>query len=134
MVIDTNILIAAMLKAGTTRNLVFNSMFSLYAPEHITSEIFKYKKEIMDKGKMDENSFGLVFSLVLSQVRIIPMEEFSGKLKEATRICEKHPEDVPFVALALHLGIPIWTHDKEFSKHPEIKTFSTKEIIDSFRV
>lgn len=122
-----------MLKAGTTRNLLFNSTFSLYAPEHITSEIFKYKKEIMEKGKMDENSFGLVFSLVLSQVRIIPMEEFSGKLKEATRICEKHPEDVPFVALALYQGIPVWTHDKAFSKHPEIRAISTQEIIELFK-
>jgi predicted nucleic acid-binding protein len=133
LVVDTNILIAAMLKAGTTRNLLFNSTFSLYAPEHITSEIFKYKKEIMEKGKMDENSFGLVFSLVLSQVRIVSKEEFSGKIKEATHICEKHPEDVPFVALALHLRVPVWTHDKAFSKHSEIKTVSTQEIIELFK-
>jgi predicted nucleic acid-binding protein len=121
-----------MLKAGTTRNLIFSGMFSLYAPEHISQEIFKYKSEIMGKAHLDEGSFGMIFSLTLSQVRIVPSDLFSGKLAEAARICQRHPEDIPFVALALHMGIPVWTHDKEFSRHPEIRAFSTKELIDSF--
>ena len=133
LVVDTNILVAALLKAGTTRNLLFSSLLNLYAPEHITSEITKYKSEFMEKGDLDNSSFAAALSAILSQVYIMPKSEFSGKLDEARKICLKHPEDVPFVALTIRLRIPVWTHDKEFSKHKEIKTFSTKELLEMLR-
>lgn len=133
LVVDTNILIAALLKAGTTRNLIFSSFLSLYAPEHITSETMKYKRELIEKGNLDSTSFDAALSAILSQIHTTPKDDFSNKLEEARKICSKHPEDVPFVALAIHLHIPVWTHDKEFSKHKEIKTFSTKELLDLLR-
>jgi predicted nucleic acid-binding protein len=129
LVIDTNIIIAALLKKGTTRNLVFSSLLSLYAPEHITREIAKYKHELMEKAGMDSDSFDAALSIVLSQISIIPRSAFSRRLEEAVRICSQHPEDTPFVALAVHLNIPVWTHDKAFSKHKEIKTISTEELL-----
>jgi predicted nucleic acid-binding protein len=129
LVIDTNIIIAALLRRGTTRNLVFSSFLGLYAPEHITHEIAKYTQELMEKAGMDSDSFDAALSIVLSQISILPRSAFSHKLGEAAKICLQHPEDTPFVALAVHLNIPVWTHDKAFSRHKEIKTISTEELL-----
>lgn len=129
LVVDTNIIIAALLKRGATRNLVFSSFLGLYAPEHITCEIAKYKGELMEKAGMDGSSFDAALSLLLSQINIIQKSAFSNRLAEAARICSVHPEDIPFAALSLHLNIPVWTHDKAFSRHKEIKTISTEELL-----
>lgn len=129
LVVDTNIIIAALLRRGATRNLIFSSFLDLYAPEHISQEIAKYKQELMEKAGMDSDSFDAAFSIIISQINIVPKSAFSDKLAEAARICSGHPEDTPFVALALHLNIPVWTHDKAFPKHEEIKTVPTKELL-----
>ncbi len=52
--------------------------------------------------------------LAFSFVRIIPLEFYSDKIKEAYEIASKFDEkDTPFIALALKLNIPIWTGDKK---------------------
>ena len=108
---------------------MFSSFLDLYAPEHITHEIAKYKQELMEKAGMDGSSFDAALSIILSQTNIIPESAFFRRLKDAIRICSQHPEDTPFVALAMHLNIPVWTHDKAFSRHKEIKTISTEELL-----
>jgi predicted nucleic acid-binding protein len=129
LVVDTNIIIAAILKRGATRNLIFSSFLNLHAPEHISYEIAKYHQELMEKAGMDSDSFDAALSVVLSQIDVISKSAFSSKLAEAAGICSQHPEDTPFVALSLHLRIPVWTHDKAFSRHKEIKTISTEELL-----
>ncbi len=47
LVIDANILIAALIKQRTTYTLLFNNKLHLYSAEYLFSEIEEHKKEIL---------------------------------------------------------------------------------------
>ena len=49
LVVDANILFAALIKNSLTAELMFNSDFQLYTCEFIIDEFFKYEKEIIKK-------------------------------------------------------------------------------------
>ena len=38
-------------------------------------------------------------------------------------------EDAPFIGLALHLGVPLWSNDKMLKKQEKVKVVSTIELI-----
>jgi predicted nucleic acid-binding protein len=39
------------------------------------------------------------------------------------------PEDVPFLALALAKGAPIWTDDRHFRRQNVVRVISTAELV-----
>lgn len=41
----------------------------------------------------------------------------------------RDPDDVPVVALALALGYPVWTNDRDFDDLPGVATVSTAELL-----
>ena len=47
--VDANILIAALIKGGSTRKILTNSAITVFAPAFLFSEIIKYKREIVKK-------------------------------------------------------------------------------------
>lgn len=61
--------------------------------------------------------------------------EYAGNMKKADEIIGKvDKKDIPFVALTLAIkNYGIWTYDKHFQKKPEIKVYSTNEIISIFK-
>ena len=47
IVIDSNRVIASLIKEGTTREILFDKKFEFFAPEFIKSEIDKYKEDYL---------------------------------------------------------------------------------------
>ena len=57
IVIDTNIIIAALLKEGLTRKIIFLSPLDMCTVPHAKSEIEEQKEELLNKSKLDIESF-----------------------------------------------------------------------------
>ena len=57
LVIDANILFAALIKEGVSIELIFNENFHLFAPEFLLEEFTKYKNEILKKTKRTDEEF-----------------------------------------------------------------------------
>jgi len=129
LIADTNILIAALLKHSTTHHMIFSIDFDLYSPEHCKGEMIKYENELAKKMKKEVSDVRNAIELILSNVNIVPKDEYLVKEEEAKKICVTHTNDWPFVALALKMNAPVWTNDKAFFKHPEIKVLSTEDLI-----
>ncbi len=129
LVVDTNCLISALIKDGKTRELICSSQIKLYAPEHIISETINHKLEILKKSNLDENDFGLLINILLSQITIISKPEFEPCKEEALKLVT-HPEDSPFIALAIHLQIPLWSNDEDLKLQNRVKIYSTKELLE----
>lgn len=129
LVVDSNVLIAALLKHSTTHHLMFSIELELYAPEHCKEEILKYETEFALKMGKTVLQVRDAVDLILYGVSIVPQGEYAQKELEAKIICASHVNDWPFVALALKMNAPIWINDAAFFKHSELKVFSTKEII-----
>jgi predicted nucleic acid-binding protein len=62
-------------------------------------------------------------------VTVIERETYSDALPEATRrIARRDPDDVEILALALHLGIPLWSNDNDF-EGAGVEWFTTARLL-----
>ena len=57
IVVDANILFAALIKSGKTEDLFFEPEIRFYAPEFIFEEFNKYEKVILKKTNRTKNNF-----------------------------------------------------------------------------
>lgn len=130
LVTDTNILVAALLKKGETRKLLFSKKFELFAPDNISAEILNHKEEFRQKGSMAEKEFQTALELILENVLIVPIEEYVSFKQKALSLAPKgHKNDWPFLALALKLSSPLWSNDIALKKQTKVKIHTTTELL-----
>ena len=128
LVIDSNILFAALLKESGTSDILFKH--TLYAPEFIFEEFRKYKDYLKGKTKRTEEDFNGLFDLFERNVILIPKEEIEPFIEKAEKI-SPDAKDVPYLALALKLKCSLWSNDGDLKeKQNTIKVYSTEYLID----
>ncbi len=104
----------------TTRARLREVMFAekrlrLFAPRFLFVELFKHKERIIQASRLPEEELLDFLNVIMTRLDLveegaIPM----GVWMEARRLCANTDEnDTPFVALALHLNVPLWTSDVE---------------------
>ncbi len=71
IVLDTNVLIASLLKNGLTRKIIFLSPFKMYSADYAKIEIETHKSEILRKSKLDEQSLNYLSEIVFSRIDFI---------------------------------------------------------------
>ncbi|MBI4453482.1 PIN domain-containing protein [Candidatus Woesearchaeota archaeon] len=129
-VLDSNILISALIRNGTTREIILRSNFNFYVPYIIVEEVCKYKQLIIQKGKFSELDFELLFSLLLEHMVIVPSMEFIYCLNEAEQIMQHVDiDDSLYLALALAKEIPLWSNDAHFKVQNKVRIYTTKDMI-----
>jgi len=127
LVIDSNILFAALLKDSETSNIIFKH--TLYAPEFIFEEFSKHKDYLKGKTKRTEEKFNEIFDLFERNVIIIPKKEIDPFIEKA-KIISPDAKDVPYLALALKLRCSLWSNDKDLKgKQDAIQVYSTEDLI-----
>ena len=127
LVIDSNILFAALLKESGTSDILFKH--TLYAPEFIFQEFRKYKDYLKEKTKRNEENFNGLFDLFERNVILISKEEIEPFIEEVTKISPDE-KDVAYLALALKLRCGLWSNDRDLKeKQNVIQVYSTKELI-----
>jgi len=129
--VDTNRIIAGLMKDSITREILLNTNFEFYIPEYLLLEIEKHKELILKKSGLSESRFQLIFDLLKENINVVPMSEITDHLDEAEEIIgDIDPNDIPFIALALAIqNDGIWTEDKDFRKQSRIKIWSTADLI-----
>lgn len=128
-IVDANVAIAALIsRSGHTADLFFSPMLSIYAPELLLHEIWKHKEELIIKTGLSATDFGKALAFLSAKIKLFPVEEFLPSLPRAKEVCPD-PDDVPYLALALHLGCPLWSNDKELKKQSAVKVLSTSEVL-----
>ena len=137
LVVDTNILISALLKDDSiTARLLRSNACSYYYPWDGLTEINYYKDYIISKRNkhIQASSFEHALQFVLGSISVVPSEMYSYRMKEAFSIIkDRDPKDTPFLALALQLGSPLWSNDKHFQDLPEVIAYSTGALIEHLR-
>lgn len=129
--VDTNVLIAALIKDGIVRKIITSSNINFIFPEYGVEEIYRYKEEIKKKSGLTEKEFNTLILRILKHVRLIPLNLIIDFKDEADKIMSNiHKDDSVFIALALAFDCPIWSDDKHFKKQNRIKIFTTKEMIN----
>ena len=128
LVIDSNILFAALLKDSGTSDIMFKH--TLYAPEFIFEEFRKYKDYLKGKTKRAEENFNELFDLFERNVILVPKEEIDPFIEKAEKI-SPDAKDTPYLALALKLRCSLWSNDRDLKeKQDSIQVYSTEELIN----
>ncbi|MFH1247348.1 MAG: PIN domain-containing protein [Candidatus Micrarchaeota archaeon] len=128
LVIDTNIIISAILVKSDLQKIIFNLRTMLYSPEFMLEEIEKYKDEIMERSKYSETELKELLAKIFSRIHIIPKEEYQNSCEKARKITPDE-KDWPFVALGLELNCPLWANDSDLLKSGDINTITSGQLI-----
>lgn len=130
LVIDTNIIIAALIKKGMVRKILTNSSINFIFPDCGLEEIYKYQQEIREKSGMNEREFNIILLRILKYVRLIPLEMLAQYKEQSDRIMENiDKKDSIFIAAALAFNCGIWSDDRHFRRQDKTKILTTKELI-----
>ena len=124
---DTNIVAAAILRAGMSRRLLFRSELILYSPAFLRDEILEHEAEFCLKSGLNEDAFDKACDLVLANILIVDEEEYTHRQEWAKQI-SPDPDDWPFLALAKEKGCALWSNDKRLKRQKEIIVYDTIEL------
>lgn len=128
LVVDTNVLISALVKPALSRDLLMNPDLSLFSPDSAIFEILKHEVELTAKSGLSAQELRAFVAALLSKITIVPAEEFTSSLREALKIAP-HPEDAPFLALCLSKKISLWSNDKTLGRQNRVKVLTTQELV-----
>jgi len=126
IVIDANILFAALIKKSITSDLLFKH--KIYAPEYILEEFRKYFDLLKKKTKRSEEEFNTLYEVIGRALILIPQEEIAPYLKYAKNI-SPDIKDISYLALAIKLKCGLWSQDKALKRQNVVTVYNTEEII-----
>ena len=66
LVVDSNIIISALINNGITRRVIFSPLIQFITPEYTLEEILKYENLICKKAKLNHNSFHLLLNIIFA--------------------------------------------------------------------
>ena len=134
IVVDVNIIISALIRDSTTRELIVKSDQEFCFPEISIKKIKKYENLIIKKSELSNKDFFNLLNYLFKFIRIVPTEEIAQNLSEAERIMKNiDPEDVVFIATALcNENSIIWSDDKDFDKQKQIINLKTIDMVKLF--
>lgn len=126
LVLDTNMIFSALIpRFSKIRDVLFDNNLSLYAPNFLITEIYKHKDKMIKSSKLNESEFYLYLNAIIERINFVPID-FIGlsSRQKAYNLCKDIDlKDIPFVALAIELDLPIWTGDKKLKEGLKLKGF-----------
>ncbi len=135
-VADTNKIVACLLKNGKVRRLFFSPFLDLYTHLYAIEEIRSYKNEFLKK--VSNQAFDFILNKAASKINFVSfLPEDEECLKTAKSVAKDFDfNDYPFIALAMKLGIPVWTNDKQMiiyglktKKYIALDTQAVEELV-----
>jgi len=128
LVLDANILFATLVKDGTTSRLFFLDSLHLYAPEFLLEEFKKYESDIRAKTHRDAQDFERILSTFRDRLTFTAKDDVADSLEDAKRV-SPDPKDVPYLVVAIKLGISIWSNDKHLKEQQRVKVLATRDLV-----
>ncbi len=133
LLLDTNILISALIKEGIARKIIFHTEIELATINFSEEEINEYKLLIQEKGKINSKELESLLVTIKERLVLVKDELILEKMLEAKEIMWAiDPKDTPFIAAALAIDADIWSDDKHFKKQEKIKVWKTSDVYKLF--
>ena len=130
LVVDTNRVIAALIKDSFSRKILLHIDAELITIPLLKEEVMKYKEMIIAKSGLNETSFDLILQKLYERIAVLDEEIIKKYRKDAAEIMDKiDPDDTQFIAAAIATHGDIWTDDLHFQKQRKIKIWKTKDLM-----
>jgi len=132
IVVDTNIIIAAMLRDGACRRRLFTDTEFL-APPYLLIELEAHAEELLEKAHVPREEYYQLQGIILSKIRLLRYEDIQEFIPLAERILRDiDPADSPFIACALATGSYLWSNDAALKRQTAVRVVTTKEMMREF--
>ncbi|MBI4116889.1 PIN domain-containing protein [Candidatus Pacearchaeota archaeon] len=131
LVVDTSVVFSLFKSDSFTNKLLKEYDLTLFAPEELIEELSKYSEIICAKSKIAKEKFSEDVSLLS---KFIELKNSPRSFEDKADGLISHKTDVPFLALALELNIPIWSNDPHFKEQSSVEVFTTKELVDKLKL
>ena len=131
LIVDTNIILKALIKDSKVRAILLNPNHQFYLPEYAIEEIEEHMPLLVEKTGLSEEEIKLALNILLTNIQVLPSEEVLEKWSEAKEIMGTIDEDdTPFLAASLTIACDgIWSDDKDLKRQRRVKVWNTREII-----
>jgi len=130
LVVDTNIIISAIIKDSLTRRILTHLDAEMYTINFSEQEIKKYKSDILQKAEISEIALDFLLGKLKDRLSNIDDNVVALKMEKAFGIMKEiDPKDSPFLAAALAINAEIWSDDKHFDKQNLVKVWKTKDLV-----
>lgn len=131
VVVDTNIIVASLIKKYATRKLLISSNIDFVVPEWVHSEIREHIAEIAAKAKVQISELEHFVEEIFQVVQTVPFDEYEDCLSEALDIMKDiDRDDAPFLAVAIAVGADaIWSNDRDFESQTRIPVLRTEDLL-----
>ena len=134
LVLDFNVVFSALYGGDVSKSLfMLNHILrevTFLVPAYFWEELDEKRERLLKITKLKEEELNFVLRVIKSQTVEIPVEVFAEKLQEGEKL-SPDPKDVPYVALAIALGVPLLTGDLKLRKGLEgkLKVYSPSELL-----
>lgn len=133
VVVDANRVFSALLTAGETFNVfLLNALtkkIDFIAPEFLFVEIGKHIDDIVERSSLSEEDVADLFGFIEEQITPVSFKQFAGHAETAREVAP-HDKDIPYFALALKTGAPIWSREKAFRRQSTVGIVSSSELME----
>ena len=131
IVVDTNRVVAALVKDSTTRSIMFNKNFDFITPDYTISEIQEHKDELKANANLSDDEFDILLALVFENIAIIPKSDYEVYLDERKNDISD-ADDIPVLAVAIATKAEaIWAHDPHFKEQKKVKVFTNIDMLQA---
>ena len=132
IVVDANIIFAALIKESTTHELLFDERLHIFTTEFFFTEFDKHAEELREKTEKSEEQLNHLLDILKRKITLIPMEGLLPYVDEAEKI-SPDSDDIAYLALALKLKCAIWSQDKKLKeKQNKVQVYSTEDLVKMF--
>ena len=130
LIVDTNIIIKALIKDSKVRAILLNPNNLFCLPEYAIEEVMEHMPLLIEKTGLPEEQIKLALNTLQTNIQIIPSEKVLEKWDEAKEIIESVDEgDIPFIAASLTITCDgIWSDDKDLKRQRKVKVWNTRDI------
>ena len=134
LVVDVNILFAALLKESFTAEIMLSDKLNLFAPEFLFEEFAKYEQYILEKTKRPRTEFTQYLNILKEKIEIIPQKLTLPFVRKA-EVISPDPKDLVYLACALATNSKIRSNDKKLKEEQEeIEIITTEELLNKVRI
>jgi predicted nucleic acid-binding protein len=129
---DANALLSAVL--GGRANLILHhpEVDEVLTAEETLDEVQEYAAGLARKKRLHEDL--VLLAVATLPVTVIERKIYESGIAEASRrIGRRDPGDIPILALALTLNLPLWSNDKDF-KDVGVEWYTTERLLRRLRI
>jgi predicted nucleic acid-binding protein len=130
IVIDTNVLMAGLLKDSAVRFLLTSTNHRFYLPDFSIEEIKKYEIDLLKKSGYSKEELKSLMNFLLKNIKVIPKKRLIKYMSKAEQIMKNIDlNDSSFIACALSIKADcIWSFDKHFQQQKAVKIITIEDL------